>query len=104
MVYLRTGNPDSPSRFILDHVGRPVYLRDDGLSLGHSGLKKLFYPGQTAGNIKSDDTAGMEGAQRELGARFTDTLRGNYADGGIELNYSPAGEVFAVAHLAHAPL
>ena len=104
MVYLRTGNPDSPALFILDHVGRPVYLRGDCLTLGRSGLKKFLYPGQTAGDIKPGDTAGMEGTQCELGARFTDTLRGNYADGGVELNDAPASQVSAIAHLAHAPL
>ena len=89
--------------FILGDFGNAVDFGDQSLSFGRPGFKQLFYPGQTGGDIQTDDTAGMEGTQGQLGTGFTDTLGGDDADGGIGFYQLAAGQVSAVAHLADAP-
>ncbi len=92
-----------PSFLVLNYLGCTVYFRDNRLSLGYSGFKKLFDPGQAAGNIESNHTASVEGAQGKLGAWFTDTFGSDDTHGHIRANEVSTGKVAAIAALAGSP-
>ncbi|MBA7569502.1 hypothetical protein ES708_11241 [subsurface metagenome] len=87
---------------VINNLGDAVYFRNNSLALGWPGFEKLFHPGQTAGDIQPHHPTGVEGTQRELGARLADTLGGDYAHGGVGFNQVPAGKVSPVAALAGA--
>ena len=63
------------------HFHPAINVGQDGGPLGHTSLEKLFYPGQTAGNIQSGDTPGVEGTHGQLGPGLTDALGGDDAYG-----------------------
>ena len=56
-------------------------LGDRGLALGFARFEDFFDTRQTRDDVFGCNAAGVERAQRELRARFTDGLRGDDADG-----------------------
>src|SRR5690606_11654361 len=57
-------------------------LADRSLTLGGAGLEELLDTGQTLGDVLGGrSTTGVEGTHRQLGARLTDRLGRDDADG-----------------------
>jgi len=103
MIDLGAGDFYLPAFIALDYLGGSVNLGDNSLSPGSPGFKKLLNPGETAGNIETDNASGMEGTQRQLGAGLADTLGSDNAYGYIGLNKLSAGKVATVTVLAGTP-
>ena len=92
-----------PAAFFLNlHGDGAVDIRQNRGALGYSSLKQLFNPGQTAGDVQTGNTAGVEGTHGELSARFTDALGCDDADCLPFLDSQSRGWKPSVAHLAEA--
>jgi hypothetical protein len=59
--------------------------------LRRPGFEEFFHPRQTARNIETDDTAGMEGSQRKLRTRFPDALRSDDTYGSEQIDNFAGG-------------
>ena len=84
-------------------VHQAVYFADDRLALGVTGFEKLFHAGQTLGDVLgARHTTRVERAQRELGARLADGLRGDDAHSLTHVDRATAGQVLSVTMATHA--
>src|SRR5215213_9252780 len=79
-----------------------VDLGQGRLGLGMAGLEELDDPGETCRDVLASDAASVEGAHRELGARFPDRLGRDDADGLADVDGPVGGERPAVTGLAYA--
>src|SRR5215213_1402576 len=79
-----------------------VDLGQGRLGLGMAGLEELDDPGEACRDVLASDAASVEGAHRELGARFPDRLGRDDADGLADVDGPVGGERPAVAGLADA--
>ena len=91
----------APALFVRFQFYRAVYVGQDGRAFGYAGLEKLFHPGQTAGDIQTGDTAGVERPHGQLCAGLADALGGDNANGLAHLHCHARGGQPAVAGLAH---
>ena len=67
----------------MDAAGGLVHLR---LDLRATGLEELDDTGKTLGDVVTSDTTGVEGTHRQLGARLTNRLSSDDADGLTDVN------------------
>src|SRR5215204_2813645 len=67
-----------------------------------AGLEELDDPGEACRDVLASDAASVEGAHRELGARFPDRLGRDDADGLADVDGPVGGERPAVTGLAYA--
>jgi hypothetical protein len=63
------------------------------LPLGMRSLEQLLDARQTGGDVEPGDAAGMERPHRQLGARLTDRLGGDDADGLARPTISPVARL-----------
>ena len=81
-----TGDSEAAAFFVGLHLDHAVNVGQDGCSLGHARLKELLYPGKTAGDVQTGNTASVERPHGQLGAGLADALGGDDADGLSHLN------------------
>ena len=82
----------------------PDVLASRAAPLGRAGLEQLDHAGQTAGDVLTGHTTGVEGPHRQLRAGLADRLGGDDADGLAELDRVAGGQRAAVAEAADAEL
>ncbi len=66
---------------LVDALRIEVLVDDLGLTLGLARLEEFDHPRQTVRDVGPGHTAGVEGTHGQLGARFTDGLRGDVPHG-----------------------
>src|SRR5690606_40344095 len=81
-----------------------VELGDRRHALGDAGLEELGDTRQTVGDVLAGRTAHVEGPHGQLGARLTDRLRGDDADGLADVDRLAGRHGPAVAGAADADL
>src|SRR5918994_290537 len=95
-------DPYLPVRVCLLQGDGTVDLGQGRLGLGMPSFEELDDPGETRRDVLAGDTAGVEGAHRELGTRLPDRLGRDDADGLANVDGPVCGERPAVAGLAYA--
>ena len=90
--------------FVFAELDRTGDFGDRRFALGLARFEDFFDARKTGDDVFGRDAAGVEGAQRELRARFADRLRGDDADRLADVDLVAGREIAAVAHRADAVL
>ncbi len=98
------GDVDDALALLFADLDDAVVFRHRRFTLGLARFEDFLDARETGDDVLGRDAAGVERAQRELRARFTDRLRGDDADGLADVHLEPGREIAAVAHGAHAVL